>query len=194
MRFLAVSYDDCGKTVFHDGAGVKQKRAHYKSVRRSLQEKGTPSSRRRLKMIGQRENRYVNDVNHCIAGSLVNSNPEGTVFVLEDLTGIREVTEKVRIQNRYCTVSWPWYNLEQKLTYKAVRNSQRVVKVNPAYTSQTCPVCSHTEKANRDKKNHIFRCVHCGYTSNDDRIGAMNLHRMGRALTVPGADAQEHAS
>jgi transposase len=45
------------------------------------------------------------------------------------------------------------------------------------YTSQTCPKCGHVEKTNRDKKNHIFKCKTCGYTSNDDRIGAMNLHR-----------------
>ena len=92
---------------------------------------------------------------------------------------------------RYLTVSWPYYDLEQKLIYKAAANHQRVVKVDPAYTSQTCPVCGHTERANRDKRNHIFRCKHCGYTSNDDRIGAMNLHRMGRELTVPDADARE---
>ncbi len=46
-------------------------------------------------------------------------------------------------------------------------------KVNPAYTSQTCPKCGHTEKANRNKKIHLFCCRNCGYKSNDDRIGAM---------------------
>lgn len=167
------------------------KRAHFKDTRKSLQEKGTPSARKKLREIGQRENRYVNDVNHCIAKALVTSNPEGTLFVLEDLSGIRGATERVRKGNRYLTVSWPCHDLEQKLIYKAAANHQRVVKVDPAYTSQTCPECGHSEKANRDKRNHIFRCTCCGYTSNDDRIGAMNLHRMGRELTVPGADARE---
>ena len=191
IRFLAVSYDDNGRTVFYDGSQVKVKRAHFKDTRKSLQEKGTPSARKKLREIGQRENRYVNDVNHCIAKALVTSNPEGTLFVLEDLSGIRGATERVRKGNRYLTVSWPYYDLEQKLIYKAAANHQRVVKVDPAYTSQTCPVCGHTERANRDKRNHIFRCTCCGYTSNDDRIGAMNLHRMGRELTVPDADARE---
>lgn len=191
IRFLAVSYDDNGKTVFYDGSQVKVKRAHFKDTRKSLQEKGTPSARKKLREIGQRENRYVNDVNHCIAKALVTSNPEGSLFVLEDLSGIRGATERVRKGNRYLTVSWPCHDLEQKLIYKAAANHQRVVKVDPAYTSQTCPECGHTEKANRDKRNHIFRCTCCGYTSNDDRIGAMNLHRKGRELTVPGADARE---
>ena len=32
---------------------------------------------------------------------------------------------------------------------------------------------------NHNKKLHLFTCKNCGYKSNDDRIGAMNLYRMG---------------
>ena len=191
IRFLAASYDSSGRTIFYDGRDVKQKRAHYKKVRTELQKRGTPSSRRRLKAIGQRENRWMNDVNHCISKALVQSNPEGTLFVLEDLSNVRCATERVRVKDRYVTVSWAYYDLEQKLTYKALKNHQLVEKVNPAYTSQTCPKCGHTEKANRDKKLHLFCCRSCGYRSNDDRIGAMNLHRMGIERFVPDAVAAE---
>lgn len=193
IRFLVTTYDSHGKTEFYDGRAVKQKRAHYKLLRSELQKVGTPSSRRRLKAIGQRENRWMHDVNHCISKALTekldakNKNTmAGTMFVLEDLSGIRSATERVRVQDRYVSVSWAYYDLEQKLTYKALRNHQLVVKVDPAYTSQTCPKCGHTEKANRDKKNHLFRCRSCGYSSNDDRIGAMNLHRMGMNLSSTG--------
>ena len=54
-----------------------------------------------------------------------------------------------------------------------------------------CPKCGHTEKANRNKKIHFFCCKNCGYKSNDDRIGAMNLHRMGIELLVPDAVVME---
>lgn len=191
IRFLAATYDSNGKTVFYSGNQVKQKRAHYKALRKQLQQVGTPSSRRRLKAIGQRENRWMQDVNHCISKALVESNPNGTLFVIEDLTGVRSATEKVRIKDRYVSVSWPYYDLERKLTYKALKHHQLVEKVNPAYTSQTCPKCGHTEKANRNKKIHLFCCKNCGYKSNDDRIGAMNLHRMGIELLVPDAVAAE---
>ena len=195
IRFLATAYDSKGKTDFYSGNTVKQKRGHYKAIRKELQQVKTPSSRRRLKAIGQRENRYVNDVNHCISKALVETNPDGTLFVLEDLTGIRSATEKVKVKNRYVMVSWSYYDLEQKLTYKALKNHQAVIKVDPKYTSQTCPKCGHTEKANRNKHKHIFCCKNCGYTSNDDRIGAMNLHRMGidylNGSLVPDAVATE---
>ena len=48
IRFLATTYDSNGKSVFYDGNVVKQKRAHYKSLRKQLQQVGTPSSRRRI--------------------------------------------------------------------------------------------------------------------------------------------------
>lgn len=178
IRFLAVSYDG-NKTSFASGAAVKQKRAHYRKLRQSLQKKQTSSARRRLRAIGQRENRWMNDVNHCLSKTLVCDNPAGTLFVLEDLTGIRSATERVRVRDRYVSVSWSYSDLEKKLTYKAEMNGSRVIKLDPRYTSQTCPVCGHREKSNRNHENHTFRCRQCGYTTNDDRIGAMNLWRMG---------------
>jgi IS605 OrfB family transposase len=148
-------------------------------LRKQLQQIGTSSSRRRLKAIGQRENRWMQDVNHCVSKALVEQNPKGTLHVIEDLSNIRSATEKVRVNDRYVMVSWSYFDLEQKLIYKAQRSGQKVIKVDAHYTSQTCPKCGHIEKNNRDKKNHIFCCCNCGYKSNDDRIGAMNLYQKG---------------
>ena len=129
--------------------------------------------------MGSRENRWMQDLNHQVSKALVESNPKHTLFVLEDLSGVRSVTERVRTKNRYVSVSWSFYDLEQKLIYKAKQNQSLVLKVDPRYTSQCCPVCRHIEKSNRNKKIHLFTCKNCSYQSNDDRIGAMNLYRMG---------------
>lgn len=179
INFVVVTYDSKHKSGFVSGRAIKQKRAHYSKLRKELQKRQTPSARRRLKAIGQRENRWMQDVNHCISKALVESNPKHTLFVLEDLTGIRDVTERVKTKNRYVYVSWSFYDLEQKLIYKAKQNQSIVIKVNPRYTSQCCPVCGHIEKSNRNKKIHLFTCKNCSYKSNDDRIGAMNLYHMG---------------
>ena len=121
----------------------------------------------------------MNDVNHCISKALVCSNPEGTLFVLEDLTGIRGATERVRVKDRYTQVSWTYYDLEQKLAYKAKKYGSSMLSVDPAFTSQTCPICGHVDKKSRRHETHTFKCTACGYATNDDRIGAMNLQRMG---------------
>ena len=179
INFVVATYDSHHKSGFVSGKTIKQKRAAYSKLRKELQMRQTPSSRRRIKAIGQRENRWMQDVNHQVSKALVENNPKHTLFVLEDLSGVRNATERVRTKDRYVSVSWSFYDLEQKLIYKAKQNQSTVIKVNPRYTSQCCPVCGHIEKANRNKKLHLFACKNCGYKSNDDRIGAMNLYRMG---------------
>ena len=179
INFVVATYDSKHKSGFVSGKAIKQKRANYSRLRKELQMRHTPSSRRRLKAIGQRENRWMQDINHQVSKALATGNPKHTLFVLEDLTGIRNVTERVKTKKRYVSVSWSFYDLEQKLIYKAKQNQSSVIKVDPRYTSQCCPACGHTEKSNRNKKIHLFTCKNCGYTSNDDRIGAMNLYRMG---------------
>ena len=179
INFVVATYDSKHKSGFVSGKSIKQKRAKYSKLRKELQMRRTSSARRRLKAIGQRENRWMQDVNHQVSKALVVNNPKNTLFVLEDLTGIRNATERVRTKDRYVSVSWSFFDLEQKLIYKAKQNQSTVIKVDPRYTSQCCPICGHTENANRNKKIHLFTCKHCGYKSNDDRIGAMNLYRMG---------------
>ena len=185
INFVVTTYNSKHQSGFVSGKTIKQKRGHYKNLRKQLQQVRTPSSRKRLKAIGQRENRWMQDINHQVSKALVENNPEHTLFVLEDLTGIRSAAEKIKLKNRYVSVSWAFYDLEQKLIYKAIQHHDKVIKVNPAYTSQCCPMCGHTEKANRSKKIHLFCCKNCGYKSNDDRIGAMNLYRMGIDYLVP---------
>lgn len=179
VNFLATAYGSDGKTTFYSGKAVKHKRAQYSKTRKKLQQRKTASARRRLKAIGQRENRWMQDVNHQVSKALVENNLTGTLFVLEDLTGIRHATECVFLKNRYISVSWAFFDLRKKLEYKSQLYGSKVMTVEPKYTSQTCPKCGHTEKSNRNKKQHLFVCKNCGYTSNDDRIGAMNLYRKG---------------
>jgi IS605 OrfB family transposase len=179
INFIVATYDSRHKSGFVSGRQIKQKRAHYSKLRKELQMRHTPSARRRIKAIGQRENRWMQDINHQVSKALVENNPKHTLFVIEDLTGIRQATERVHIKHRYVSVSWAFYDLEQKLIYKAKKNQSMVIKVDPRYTSQCCPVCGHVERSNRNKDLHLFHCKNCGYESNDDRIGAMNLYRMG---------------
>ena len=165
--------------MFFKGRKIKDKRASYKRIRKSLQQKKTASSRRRLNQIGSRENRYMTDVNHQVSKALVEQAGPQSLIVLENLQGVRNATEKVRKRDRWYTVSWAFYQLRQMIEYKGKMNQSTVIVVDPSYTSQTCPKCNHRKKANRNKKTHSFQCKRCSYRSNDDRIGAMNLHHRG---------------
>ncbi|SMO85654.1 Probable transposase [Melghirimyces algeriensis] len=95
LNFLAVTYDSRDLTAFYKGRYIKDKRAQYKRVRKSLQQKQTSSARCRLRKIGNRENRWMTHVNHAISKALVEQAGKNSLIVLEDLEGVRSATEKV---------------------------------------------------------------------------------------------------
>ena len=179
LRFLVTSYDEKGKVRFFDGKRAVRTRRKFKRLRQQLQRKGTKSAKRRLKKIGQRENRWMTDLNHQLSKTLIDYYGPNTLFVIENLTGVRHVTEKVRKDRRYEQVSWAFFQLGQFLTYKAHLNGCEVVQVAANYTSQRCPKCGRIRQANRDHDLHLYHCDRCGYSSNDDRIGAMNIQLLG---------------
>ena len=180
IRFHAVCHDEQGKTIFFSGSNARTKRNKFAKVRAELQSKGTKSAKRVLKRISGRENRWMTNVNHCLSKTLVRKYGKNTLFVLEDLTGVTFDKHNLKGSNesRYEKRSWAFYQLEQFLTYKANLNHSAVLKVPAQYTSQRCPKCGYIDKKNRNHKSHIFRCK-CGYCSNDDRIGAMNIQQLG---------------
>lgn len=188
LNFTAVAYNSDKHTDYYNGKQLKQKRAKFKALRTQLQTKHTPSSRRRLKLIGKRENRWMRDVNHCVSKALIQNAKPSSLFVLEDLFNVRSATESVKRKDRYVQVSWAYYDLEMKLKYKAERDGHCVIKVSPEYSSQRCPICGHVHHLNRNKRKHIFVCRHCGYRSNDDRIGAMNLAYLGDMYKTADAE------
>ena len=73
-----------------------------------------------------------------------------------------------------------WGQLERKLAYKA----GHVVKVDPAYTSQTCSRCGHVGKANRPSQA-VFACQACGWALNADHNAAINILARAGLPSVP---------
>ena len=52
INFVVATYDSNHKSGFVSGKAIKQKRANYSKLRKELQMRQTPSSRRRIKAIG----------------------------------------------------------------------------------------------------------------------------------------------
>lgn len=180
LRFLSVTYDEQGKTEFVRGKQILRKRHKFLEVRRQLQSKGTKSAKRTLVRLSGRENRWMSDVNHRISKTLVEKYGSNTLFVLEDLTGISfEETNLNRGKKANSDLrSWAFYQLEQFLAYKSHEVKSEVLKVSAKYTSQRCPKCGLIHKDNRHHNIHEYICQ-CGYRSNDDRVGVMNIQLLG---------------
>ncbi len=165
------------------GKNVRERRARFHKTRRSLQKTGSKSAKRKLKHRSHKEKRFSSDVNHCISKQLVEkAKHTNRAIVLEELKGIRWRARASR-QLRRELHSWAFYDLQQKLEYKATLAGVAVFYVNPAYTSQTCSVCGHCERANR-KSQSEFSCKSCGAQLHADQNAAINIAAKG-AVYLP---------
>jgi putative transposase len=179
QNFIATCYDSNGSVKFYKGRYLKNMRAKYKHLRKQLQEKGTHNAHKKLKDINQREQRTMTDINHSISKDIVKHAKEtNAIIVMEDLKGIN-LSCKVKKNNRYYRISWAFNELQSFIEYKAMQEGLKVMYIDPAYTSQTCPKCANVDRGNRNHKLHLFRCKACGYSLNDDLIAAKNIQHKG---------------
>lgn len=85
---------------------------------------------------------------------------------MEDLSGISK--DDTFLKN------WSYYDLQQKIQYKAEEVGIKVRLIDPKYTSQRCSKCGHIHKYNRpDQKT--FKCIECGFSVNADYNAARNI-------------------
>ena len=69
-----------------------------------------------------------------------------------------------------------WGTFDLILSYKMEERGGRVVKIDPAYTSQTCSACGAVDARSR-KNQASFACVQCGHRDHADRNAAKNIVR-----------------
>jgi len=91
------------------------------------------------------------------------------VIQMESLSGIRKTARTSR-KNAKNLHTWSFYRLMSYIEYKARLAGIRVVFVDPAYTSQTCPKCGTRNHA----QDRVYRCK-CGYRGHRDLVGAINI-------------------
>jgi len=73
-----------------------------------------------------------------------------------------------------------WHQIERFLDYKLAERGGKLVKVNPAFTSQTCACCGTVDKASRESQAR-FVCRSCGHEDHADVNAARNILRLSRS-------------
>ena len=94
------------------------------------------------------------------------------VIQMEDLKEFHSKTEDKFLKN------WTYFDLRQKIKYKAEEHGIELKLVDPQYTSQRCSRCGYIDKQNRPKEEKgqaFFQCVKCGFNTNADYNASLNL-------------------
>jgi len=171
LGIINLAVDSDGK--FYSGKEIDKLREKIDTLKSVLQSCGTKSAKRHLKKLKGKESRFRRSVNHVVSKQLVTKAKDThRQIALEDLKGVGDST--VRKSQRRRHKSWAFFQLRQFITYKAKIAGVLVELVNPEYTSQTCPGCQHVSKSNR-KSQSSFVCQACGFASNADLVGAINI-------------------
>ena len=169
IKCPAVSYCFDGSVKFY-GNGRKNKymRRHYKYLRKKL---GKAKKLDAIKRINDKEQRIMKDIDHKLSHDIIETAVAHNVKVikLEQLQNIRSTTRTSR-KNNPSLHTWSFYRLAQFIEYKAKLAGIKVEYVNPAYTSQKCPVCGSVHHAN----DRNYTCS-CGFHIHRDVLGAMNI-------------------
>jgi len=169
IKCPAVSYCMDESVKFY-GNGRKNKyiRRHYKYLRKKLQKAKKPDAVKRIK---DKEQRIMRDIDHKLSHDMVETAVAHKVKVikLEQLQNIRSTTRTSR-KNNPSLHTWSFYRLAQFIEYKAKLAGISVEYVNPAYTSQRCPLCGDIHHA----KDRNYTCK-CGFHIHRDLLGSMNI-------------------
>ena len=123
--------------------------------------------------IGNKISRFSDTYNHKISKYIVD-------FAIKNNCGniqMEDLTKATANVNEKMLKDWSYYDLQQKITYKAQQNGIKVKKVNPKYTSKRCSVCGCIHEDNRDCKNNQakFECQVCGHKENADINASKNI-------------------
>lgn len=113
--------------------------------------------------------RFRDTANHKYSRALIDfalKNNCGIIH-MEDLTGITSNADRF-LKN------WSYYDLQQKIEYKAKEQGMKVVYIRPEYTSQRCSACGYISKENRPDQA-TFLCVKCGFRENADYNASQNI-------------------
>ena len=91
-------------------------------------------------------------------------------IVLEGLT-LHGSGGRSRKMNRRLS-SWPRREIHRQIEYKAALAGVPVIKVNPAWTSKTCPVCGARR---RDRVGKVFVCLMCDWEMDRQINAGLNI-------------------
>ena len=144
-----------------DSKHISDVKRRYAYDRKTCQEKGTRSAKRRLKSLSGREKRFVKDANHRMSAEAI-SDESILVHVLENLNGMEKQRERGKKgkKTRKQISRWSYSQLEFDMRYKAQAAGKRVEFVDPEYTSQECSRCGTIDRNARNRGE--YHCRKCG--------------------------------
>ena len=131
---------------------------------------------RKMKAPCHKRNRYdgmqAHGIREAVGNYIASLNGDKGICTVLEFLDITEFNHASRRRNQQLS-NFARGLLSKKLMEELNWHGYSFVQVEPAYTSQTCPVCGNRDHANRTGKR--FSCTCCGHTDDADHVGAVNI-------------------
>lgn len=176
----AVATDSDGNTKIYTGKQILAMQHYFnkeKSKLTSILTKQYPKRHqsRALRILQDKQTRQITQALHTHSKAIVTDcqNKGIKTLVVGDVTDIRKDKDFGKKTNQKLH-SWSFSKFTTQLEYKCMKVGIRFVRVNEAYSSQTCSHCGQVRKANRKHRGYYI-CKACGYKVNADVNGSVNI-------------------
>jgi putative transposase len=150
--------------------------------------KGTPERHKHRKVVSRVHERIMHrrgNFAHQESRRIVNN--YGTICI-EDLTVNRMVHNHCLAKS---IADAAWSGFFARLSYKAESAGRKLVKVNPAHTTQDCHRCGHRQKLTLTDR--IYHCPCCGLHIDRDLNASKNILRLGMQSLRPDSSGSLEA-
>ncbi len=151
-----------------------EKRLKREQKKLSRKEKGSTNFEKQRKRVAKIHERIKNarrDFLHKLSKYLVD-NYDLITFENLDIPALIENNSLAKL-----ILDAGWGTLITFATYKAVMAGARVIRVNPAYTTQICSVCG--QKVPKTLADRIHKCPVCGIELDRDYNASVNILKKG---------------
>ena len=178
---IQIKYDE---KIINQAAKLN-KTISYKQTNKSVSEKNiddinkvySKKIQRRIDKMARRSEYYQNKKSHELIEYMKENN--FNYLVMEDLnltsnkTKVKKNSNGIKLNYNNVAKTLRINNLKNVLERLCKKENFNFAKVNPAYTSQVCPICGNIDKKSRNHR--MFLCTKCHHTDDADINAAKNI-------------------
>ena len=130
-----------------------------------------------LQRLRKQERNFVRTKSYEIAAKIcdIARRNKAKYWVLEDLDLLNMKSKEDNQGRKWFARNWAVGVVIQCIEWQAKKFGAEIIRVNPAYTSQTCSVCGQRGKREGDS----FDCGFCGHHDHADKNAARNIAALG---------------
>ncbi|HEY6411432.1 MAG TPA: transposase [Ktedonobacteraceae bacterium] len=176
VGLMTFAYLSTGEQIENPRFFREEEQALARAQRRlSKARKGTQKRKKRRKVVARIHERIKNRRQNFIQQQ-VSWLISRFGFIAVEAVVVHNMVKNPRLSKSIADAAWSMFFTH--LILKAEEAARRVVKVAPAYTSQTCSVCGHKQKMPLSVR--VYDCEACETVSHRDQNASRTILGLGR--------------